>query len=38
MICCRECVKELKESDEKESYPWVFVNGHIYCRSCADKP
>jgi len=35
---CDKCNKELVEPEELEPYPWVFVNGHIYCRSCADKP
>jgi len=37
-MLCDECKKVLEEPEEDESYPWVFVNGHIYCRSCADKP
>jgi len=38
MICCFECARELEDADDDKPYPWTFVNGHIYCRSCADKP
>ena len=35
---CDGCGKILEDSEEHEPYPWLFVNGHIYCWSCASKP
>jgi len=37
MITCYDCGEELYETDDPEPYPWVYVNGHIYCRSCSEQ-
>lgn len=34
---CDLCGKEIFETDEPEPYPWVMVDGYLYCLDCMDE-